>query len=361
MREQHSVGLFRIGIFLIAISVSDLATSQEKSFQAWDTSREVAAVLWRVPTDLDPTLPAPRLVEEPEYTWGQENTVYWYGDSVRTKLSDMGMVLLFFEVQARFDETELWGFVDANVDSATFTDLPEGIPVEYRLRYFAQDTAGAYAMSLWSAPEISIQDVRSPVLLKWEILSLQSGESIDWVIGRTIQNRVEASDTSFGKVMAVAVHEKSDTIDDTLFYDLELPGNHVDFIFPYTMWSPEKEPATLHLWVVDVAGQQSEKVSTTLFWWSDEKEEEKMVCFPNPFNPEEGEISTIKVDDPDVKEARIFDPFGNLIRVLRKEVPSNFFFEWDGTNANGDFVSNGGYLCVAEGKTQLYCKIAVLR
>jgi flagellar hook assembly protein FlgD len=67
------------------------------------------------------------------------------------------------------------------------------------------------------------------------------------------------------------------------------------------------------------------------------------------------------VDDPGTSRVRILDPFGNLVKSLVKKASSDIFFEWDGRNERGDIVASGGYLCVVDGKRQLYCKIAVIK
>jgi hypothetical protein len=72
-----------------------------------------------------------------------------------------------------------------------------------------------------------------------------------------------------------------------------------------------------------------------------------------------GETSIVQINVPDITLARIFDPFGQLVRVLEKSGTSEFF-EWDGRNGSGEIVSRGGYICVVDGYEKLYCKIAVI-
>ena len=366
MRERFSIKLSIIGFLFLAVFVQRWATSQERKVPSWKTCEKVVEILLSMPADLDTTLPAPRLDHEPPYTLGRENTVYWSSDETQDMLdsASLDMDLLFFEVEARYRKadldtvlyTVLWGFVDVGVDSATFGNLPARISVEYRLRYFAQDSKGDYRRSYWSEPEKSIQDISPPILEEFYIYDLfESGEK-SWVTDNQIRVRIVASDPDSGQVMQVVFHEKSVGVENTLYYDIVPPRARIDMIISYTMGVSEHELDTLSVWVIDVANQPSEKKSVTLFWW----DLEEMVCFPNPFNPEEGETSTITVSVHDVMEARIFDLFGNLIRVLRKDA-SGSSFDWDGKNEKGDVVSNGGYLCVVKGNTQLYCKIAVLR
>jgi hypothetical protein len=331
----------------------------------WKTDFEIETYLASMPNDLEPSLPAPALYPEPEYTWGFSNTIFWNRDSIENAVTALDMHLLFYEVQATFDNIILWAFPKASVDSATFTNppdgLPEGISIDYRLRYYAEDSAHNYSMSYWSEPESSIQDASPPNLWHINVLHLQETEGLNWAIGPTVHVDVIASDYSFGKVMQVVIHEKSESCDDIIYYPILPPTDSINQAIPYTMCSPQREVAELSVWVLDVAGQPSEAKSISLFWWPYEGEENKMVCFPNPFNPQEGEITIIKVDDPGINRVRIFDPFGNLVKLLVKKASSDIFFEWDGRNERGDIVASGGYLCVVEGNMQLYCKIAVIK
>ena len=358
MRERFSIKMASIGLLLFAVSMTDIVAGQDRKVQAWETPNEVSSIIWTISIDLEPTLPAPRLVPEPPFTWGLDNTVYWYGDSVRTLLDEMGLRLLFFEIQASYDETVLWGFVNGTVDYAVFTNLPENIPIEYRLRYFAQNAAGEFFMSHWSEPTWSIQDNSPPILTLVEILNLQVSGDIKWVNSATIYIHVQAVD-SLGQVMEVVIHEQSDEVNDTLYYAIVPPKDVIDETIVYTIQSPEHVPITIQVWIVDVSGQRIGEFIETFFWWQEDGE--RMICFPNPFHPEDDEKTIIKSNNPNVNEARIFDPFGNLVRILHKKSFSDTYFEWDGKNGRGRHVATGGYLCVAKGNSRQYCKIAVLR
>jgi hypothetical protein len=331
---------------------------------SWRTPPGVAAVLPALPEDLEPTLPAPRLFREPEFTLGESNTLAWPADSIETASSAAGLTLLFYEVQASFTSdgtTEvLWGFVNAGGDSAVFTGLPEGPPVSYRLRYYTRNAAGEFALSLWSDAQISIQDAHPPLLSLWELSGLQSGETARWIIGPALNHRIIASDLPTGRVMEVFVREKSAFVDETVVYDIVPPRTEVDTVLTMNaLKTPAHESVTLSVWVRDRAGQPSEVRLIDLFWIP--VEEFRMFSFPNPFRPARGEIAVIQVPSPDAVSLRIFDPFGSLVRVLRKSDAADLFFQWDGRNDRGDLVSTGGYICVVEGREKQYCKIAVLR
>jgi hypothetical protein len=332
--------------------------------QAWEKTSTIHEILPAIPAITVPTLPAPRLIREPEFTLGLSNTLFWPADSIEASLTAEGWNLQYYEIMAQYTFQDslfrLYSPVDPGTGSVTTDPLAEGPAIEYRLRYFAQGRSGDYACSYWSEPQVSIQDAHAPVLERWDIVRLRRAVPIAWVIGKTLTFRVTASDLPAGKVMEIIVHEKSETADDTVIFDIVPPRLQVDTMFSsYSLRTEEHKSVTLTLWVKDVSGQSSFPVILTLFWMSEE--ENRMFSFPNPFNPSRQEIAVIQVPSSELQTAKVFDPFGNCVRILRKGDAANAFFEWDGRNERGDLVANGGYLCVAEGREKLYCKIAVLR
>lgn len=308
---------------------------------------------------LEPTLPQPKIHDEPVYTKGNFNTVTWESEPVIFAMDSMNKKLLVFEVEAQLDSTLLWGFVDVGIDSATFRYLPEGMPIVYRLRYYARNLNGEYEISFWSNPVQSIQDFSLPILNSWLIQDMQRSAGYDWIVGQSTWARVTASDSIFGRVMQIAINEKSLCTDDTTFYDIEHPTVFVDTLIPYPILTPANELIEMSVWVVDVAGQISESQTQEFFWWPHTAEDQaSVICYPNPFQPSAGEMSVIKVNRPGIKKGRVFDPFGNLIAVLNKS-ERDLFFEWDGRNQRGDIVSRGGYIFLVEADKDMVCKIAV--
>jgi len=342
------------------------AHTQEKRLRAWKGGGAVQlerAILLQAP---DPTLAAPVLEAEPEYTWGRANTLHWDITPVLTNCTALGHALLAFEIEARYllsgEVVTLWGFVDAAVDSATFANLPEGLAIDYRLRYFAQNGSGEYLMSYWSEIETSIQDLKPPVL--HALSGVQAVQQIGlqrWIVGELARIRVVASDSTFGKVMQVSVEEVSETGTRLVRHDIIPPRLHVDTTLQHVLYAPMKTPFQLRVWATDVALQESDPSVESLVWWPEDEGTGRLICFPNPYSPQGAtEPVKIKVGVPNVSKARIFDPFGNLVITLRKQKEQPFF-SWDGRNGQGDLVANGGYICVVDGKTDLYCKIAVIR
>ena len=355
MIRQHTGPNFKL-IFAVLMFTFTAVYGNQSSHEVWDRSPKIQAYLEAMLAALDTTPPAPELLPEPEFTLGYSNTLYWNGDSIAAEASSQGWEILFYEISAYSTASgTLWGFVDADVNSATFHDLPTGITITYRLRYYALNTIGQYGLSQWSSNRHSIQDSRPPELLDFEILNLNVSGHVHWVSRKTIDIRIQAFDDDSGKVMQIAFKEHSQGQDQLFLYDIIPPSASVDTIIPYSIYAPAHELITLEYWVIDFAGQASKSSSESFFWWTPEN----MVCWPNPFNPTIGETSIIQINVPDITLARIFDPFGKLVRVLEKS-GSTEFFEWDGRNGSGDIVSRGGYICVVDGYEKLYCKIAVI-
>lgn len=363
------MGLKKVGMIAVVLLIAQQVEAKSRVLEVQSlNSAALSSRIAELAAQLTPTLPAPVLMPEPPFTVGRLNTLYWDLTAVSDTVSNLGYKLLYFEIQALFNDSELFSPVEADVDSATFTNgssgLPEGIPISYRLRYFAQNLVTLeYAMSEWSEPEVSIQDVLPPVLYQ-NMSGIVNGElSGDkyWVMGESIDLRVVASDSAVGKIEQVRIYETSEAVSDSLSYDFDLPATYVDTTISFSLKSPVRESVLLTWKVVDLSGQSSEPMVARIYSWpKDETQVDRVICFPNPFVPGQGQIISIKTDAPDVTEARIFDLFGNQIQVLTKDA-TELFFEWNGRNTEGQLVARGGYLCVVKGMENLYCKIAVIR
>ncbi len=349
--------VLRLYIFFYSLTFIPFSFGQIKRIRAWDLAENIKHLSVFEMTELDTIFPAPALLPEPGYSLNGINTIKWNNDSIHTELEKLKISLIVYEVQARFNQTELWGFVDASVDSATFIHLPAGLPIEYRLRYLGRDSTGEYGLSYWSEPEISIQDLNPPTIHQLEIIDLQQGENTAWIIGNEISYHIIATDSVLGVVEKICIRELSGFVDKTDTTTVDPPLTYLDSEFSYSLSTPEQEPLSLQFWVIDRAGRESLEKEFTLFWMTPSS---KIFCFPNPFNPKEGEVSAIKIEDQNVEEVRIYDLFGNLVRKL-KRTSGSYFFEWDGRNGKDKLVATGGYICVVPGSNDLYCKIAVVR
>ncbi len=356
MKKDIKIILWLSFILFFSILIN-FSYSQIKRIQAWDTPENIQLQLVFESTMLDIIFPAPKLLPEPEYSLDETNTIKWNNDSIHISLEELKITLIAYEVQACFNTSELWGFVDAKLDSATFINLPAAVPIEYRLRYIGIDSTGKYGLSYWSEPEISIQDKNPPSIHQLQIFNYQQGENEEWVLGNIVDYHIIASDSILGKIEKLCIRESSNfvSITDTIF--IEPPVIYIDSDFSFSLNTPEKELLTLSFWVIDFAGRKSLEKEFNFFWISSSS---GMFCFPNPFNPKNGQTSVIKIENKNIEEVRIYDLFGNLIRKLKRS-SNSYFFEWDGRNGRDEIVSTGGYICVVPGSRDLYCKIAVVK
>lgn len=347
--------------FVVSVSLMAAMGSYSGRKLAWETPARIQAVLVDLKMEIDMELPAPILDHEKPYTRGVDNTVSW-ADSmkrVNERLEELQMTIRFFSVEAIIaDSDTVWGFIDGGFSAATFQSLPEGVAIEYRLRYYAEDAEGNYHISPWSNPEVSIQDASAPEIISFTIQQLQNIGVNPWVLGPQISIHVKAKDTD-GQIMQIAFQEKSTQSYPALFDDLgSRPRSTVDTTIQYTLFSDPSDLLTLKCWAVDVAEFYSDTLYLNFFYLLPDA---KVVCFPNPFIPAQNIYTVIKVEKENAEKAMIFDPFGNLVKTLKKDPSNEMAFVWDGRNERGEWVAKGGYLCIVDGDKNLYCKIAVIR
>lgn len=353
-------------VFLAAAT----AGAQVREIEAWPGGLDQAdRIMLHQLIDPDPDLPVPSIKDSliREFTKGGRMTIEWSPSEINRLIDDPTIELKLFEVKAEYvkDDTNyrLWGFVNAPDSSATFLDLPEYVKISYYLRYYVQDAGSdAFRVSYWSEPVESRQDYSPPLLVvdSSQIVNLNDLGNQNWVIGRDLYIRFVASDLPVGKLEQAWVQEAGQS---AVSFSLAEGGSlktEINITKEYTLKAPEKTPVEISFWVSDVALWQSNKITIRLLWMSEDEGKDAIICFPNPFNPERDYSSKIKVGIPGVKKAYIFDPFGNLVRELSKDLTADFF-NWDGRNGRGDLVSSGGYICVLDGKQKYYCKIAVYR
>ena len=346
---------------------ADQLCSQERVFhQAWPEKAEINALS---PLDLqliDPSLPAPRLRWQREYSKGLSNTVYWYADDTEIYVESEGFTFLYYEIQASYQTehgiTVLWGLEEAGVDSATFVNLPEGVEIAYNLRYFARNPEGGFLMSWWSDSLIVIQDNIRPSLDQQRsgIINISSPAGQQWVDGDTLNIRIAASDSYPGKVMQIGVREQSNDIDLITYHQVIPPLTSVDTVIVHKLFSGPKRSIEISWWVVDIALHESDTQYVDIAIWPPEDGYEQLIVFPNPFNPFEDDGCKIRIGFEGEQTVHIFDAFGQLIRTLKKGSNEQFVV-WDGRNNRNQIVGNGGYICVLEGKNSVYSKIAVLK
>lgn len=342
----------------------------QERHEAWSLLESIRPVLDNVliRSSINDDMPVPELTPEPMYTIGSTNTIYWNNDEIIASLTQYNnqnnkkYQIVFYEVTATYGNIELWGFIDKSDNHAVFTELPND-SILFSLRYYAyDDLIDDYSISPWSQKVFSIQDSHSPSLdlASTHIVSLEMNGGHWWTVGNEITIHVTASDVPPGKLKSFHITETDRENTWTLVDSTFTPSSSIEKDFPYTLQSNERQAIDMIFYMTDWSGQVSNELYLTLYWWPPEDGKDRVICFPNPFNPTDGEHSTIKADIENVTEAQIFDSFGNLVRTLEKN-PANFFFIWDGLNGRGEMVSKGGYLCVLKDHEKYYCKIAVIR
>jgi len=240
----------------------------------------------------------------------------------------------------------------ANVQSRmchTFTGLEDGrrysywvIGVDDQQRLAASDTV------------TSIQDNTPPTILDFEFTE---GEQVDdqrWTYDRDINLDVLARDAAPGELWNYVLRENTLSQFEETFRDSVSDFNG-KISYQIVAGTEQSTRIDLTLRVLDGAGNESTPKTLTLYL---QENAPRLFAFPNPFNPK-NESTTIRVQDIEETEIKIFDFFGNHVQTLtRKE--NDHDFRWNGRNGNGEMVANGGYVCVGS-ETGARFKIAVVK
>ncbi len=186
----------------------------------------------------------------------------------------------------------------------------------------------------------SIQDNMIPVI---DSFTFPDGEILNgkiWAYDRQIQLNLIAHDAVPGEIWKYKILEN------------DLPRLQVDFVdssaqmmeeIPYTLNAPVNQLSSIELSVsvIDGANNVSDVSSITI---NLQENLTDMFGFPNPFNPLKDRV-TIRFKNTSEREVRIYDFFGNLVRVLN-EKENRHDFTWDGRNGAGEMAANGGYICI---------------
>ncbi len=92
--------------------------------------------------------------------------------------------------------------------------------------------------------------------------------------------------------------------------------------------------------------------------------EEKSYAYPNPFSPKYGivrfQFDQTGISPSDKVTIKVFDFAMNIVAVVAKGEPVTNVISWDGLNAQGKRVANGGYIYTIEaGKKKFWGKFTV--
>jgi len=229
----------------------------------------------------------------------------------------------------------------------TFSDLEDGVLYCYWVT--GED---AQARTVRSDTVRSVQDNTSPEVLSLTLQQSQVVENQVWLFERTAKLELRARDAAPGVVQRYEIEENGRLVTREDFFTARSEQNEV---LEHELQVDGTQPTrvTLTVRVFDGADLVSEdrEVSFTF-----QKGLPPMYAYPNPFNPLQGKM-IIRLQNEAETEVRIFDFFGNLVRVLTSKENSRDFV-WDGRNGKGEVVANGGYICVGT-KTGARFKIGV--
>jgi hypothetical protein len=109
---------------------------------------------------------------------------------------------------------------------------------------------------------------------------------------------------------------------------------------------------------VPVKGEASEIIHS----YQIEPDTDRAHCFPNPFNPNNGEKTTIvlRAELDKGKTLKIYDLYGNLVRILESsDANGQIRFSWDGRNGNGVPVAPGGYIAIPKECDKDECRVKI--
>ncbi len=280
----------------------------------------------------------------PEFIPGLSSTVCW---NISATLPS---VTLFSDTGCDGSVEDSLSFAGIQTQNChTFDNLRDGQSYCYWMA--AQDEQGRVVAS---DTVVSIQDNTPPVIQEFSLAKAEVlGDQI-WTFSRDIELAVRASDQPPGEIWGYRILEGGLEATSGTFVD---SAASVATRLGYRIQGPAGQSAAIGLQIemLDGAGNASVPVPLTLFL---QERERQLFAFPNPFNPMSEKV-TIRLDDPAETELRIYDFFGNLVRVIRAKANSHDF-QWDGRNGNGEYVASGGYICIGT-QTKARFKIGVLK
>lgn len=281
----------------------------------------------------------------PEFTPGLSNDVCWEVSGTLASLA------LFLDRNGDLapDDSVIIANPSPVQTCHSFENLQDGVEYHYWLRGI-----DSQERLVKSDTVMSTQDNTSPVI---DDFAFPEGDVVNdqvWAYSREIDLRLAAHDASPGEIWNYRITENGQPAAMVSFKD---SSNRVNQIVPYVIQTNENQAGKIDLSirVFDGAGNESDVITLVIFL---QEKIPDMFAFPNPFNPMQ-ENSTIRLNDVDETEVRIYDFFGNLVRVLAAKTNSRDFV-WDGRNGDGNHVANGGFICVGS-KTGARFKIGVAK
>jgi|GEM_PF-2768032 len=281
----------------------------------------------------------------PEFVSGLSNTICW------SVAGSLPALMLFSDASCNgtVEDSLLFTGMAAAQGCQTLDNLIDGQRYCYWIT--AQDEQ---SRPVFSDTLISTQDNTRPVIENVEFPDGQAlGQQI-WTFSRDIRLALQASDRPPGEIWNYRIRENGREGVAGTFAD---STSRVTAVLNYSLQTAgtQATPIEVSVAVIDGAGNESGPAEQTIFL---QEKPPDLFAFPNPFNPMSEEV-TLRLNDEDETEVRIYDFFGNLVRVIQTKTNSHDF-QWDGRNGRGEYVANGGYVCVAS-KTRARFKLGVFK
>lgn len=231
----------------------------------------------------------------------------------------------------------------------SFNDLRDGTKYFYWL-----EGIDAQRRVSFSDTVAAIQDNTLPVV---DGFSLPTAERVNdqlWTYSRDLEFQLTAHDAAPGEIWQAEISENGQVAETVSFRDsLSRVSQKIAYQLRNSL--AQSNQVEVQVVVVDGAGNGSKPQVLSLHV---QEGAPAMFAFPNPFNPETGDM-TIRLADTGETEVKIYDFFGNLVQTLSQK-ENNHDFVWDGRNGRGEMVANGGYVCVGT-RTQQRFKIGVVK
>lgn len=298
----------------------------------------------------NPDLPPPGLIDDlPPYQSEFMSAIRW-----KPILDDPAVrrYLVVASVDCTFtDPINYYCEPDSNLDSICVIEVPEEDTIWYRA--YSKDNEGC--ISPPSTTIATIQDMSGPIITRF-VLQDETGDTVG-AHERTVNVLFEGTDLCG----CASIDVSEDTTRPEIFqsYPIDDPMACCGSGDETFKLSAEQEKKIVYARMTDILGNRGDWESYAIFY------ARKLYNYPNPFIPAKHTVTNIVYwlsKQCDVVYIEIYDSFGNHVRRISGGGKEGFnTVTWDGCNANGELVGNGGYLCVLKGDKKYTHKIAVLK
>jgi len=295
--------------------------------------------------EVNPLLPEPEIYPLSPYTDHLENIQIEWEPEINGEITHYWVISSNSRDFGELETCSLW---EADVSSCSIY-LSEEDTVYCRV--YSVDNLGR--ISGGSETVSTIADTTAPEITSFLINGFSG--NFCWVSAPAVQISFEGSDnTNSSGCELMQVIERDSTFNAGVRI---YPLNSFSGTISYRL-STGYERKVVYARLVDRAGNESAFSTMEIMY------EKGAHCYPNPFNPDSGEMTNFvyRLSGPQSVKINVYDKFGNLVfRKSANGVRGWNETAWDGRSGRGDIVASGGYICVIEGEREYKCKVAVLR